>query len=201
MPTLVLVRHGVSTWNLENRFTGWVDVPLAPAGETEAREAGRHLRRLGMTYDIAFTSALQRARRTLEIMLEEMSASIPIHALPDLNERHYGELQGLLKSDMVARYGAEQVHRWRRSYAERPPGGESLADTAVRVLRCYHHDIVPALRAHPTTIVVAHGNTIRGLVMHLETISPEDIPNREIPFGVPIVYELDDALTIISQST
>lgn len=185
--TLILVRHGQSQWNLENRFTGWVDMPLTPAGEAEARHAGNLLK--SYHFDAAFTSALSRAQETLRIILEETGQTdVPITRDAALNERHYGDLQGLNKDETAAKFGAEQVHIWRRSYDVKPPGGESLKDTQARALPYYQQHIEPLVRAGKTILVVAHGNSLRGLVMQLEHISEKDIPDLNIPTGEPLRY-------------
>ena len=200
MSTLVLVRHGQSQWNLENRFTGWVDVDLTPKGREEAREAGIKLR--GMNFDVAFVSGLQRAAHTLAIILEETAQThCPVTADAALNERMYGDLQGLNKDETVAKYGAEQVHQWRRSYDIPPPGGESLKDTAARVLPYYKSSIEPLLRNGQNLLVVAHGNSLRALIMELENLSPEQILQFELPTATPRVYQLDSDLRILSAQT
>jgi 2,3-bisphosphoglycerate-dependent phosphoglycerate mutase len=191
MPVLILLRHGESQWNRENRFTGWVDVDLSPRGEAEARRAGELLR--AYPIDIIFTSVLRRAWRTAEIVRETIGRpEIPIERSPALNERHYGELQGLNKDQVRQQYGEEQFRLWRRSYDVAPPGGESLADTQRRVLPYYRERIVPELQQGKTVLIVAHGNSLRALLMELERIPPEEIPTVEVPTGVPYVYELDD---------
>jgi len=191
MPQLVLIRHGESQWNLENRFTGWVDVPLTPKGEEEARVAGEKLR--AFQFDCAFTSVLIRAKNTLRIVLESIGqTAIPITEHQALNERMYGELQGLNKAETAKKYGDEQVKIWRRSFDVPPPGGESLKDTAARVLPYYESHIRPELLAKKTVLVVAHGNSLRSLVMHLEDLSREAVLELNIPTGAPLFYELDD---------
>ena len=185
--TLILVRHGESQWNLENRFSGWVDVPLTPNGEAEAARAGELLR--GTTFDYAFTSALSRAQETLRIILEVAGQTgVPTERDAALNERHYGDLQGLSKSDMAERYGADEVLMWRRSYHYRPANGESLEDTAQRVLPYYRAHIQPLVLAGQTILVVAHGNSLRALVMALDNIREDDIIDLYIPTGVPLRY-------------
>ena len=170
MKHVVLIRHGESQWNLENRFTGWVDVPLSPRGEQEAREAGEKLR--AFRFDHAFTSVLTRAIKTLEIVLDVIGQSgLPVERDQALNERMYGELQGLNKAETAKQYGEAQVKLWRRSYDVRPPGGESLQDTADRVLPYYREHIWPRLAKGETLLVVAHGNSLRALVMHLDQLS------------------------------
>ncbi|WP_447975141.1 2,3-bisphosphoglycerate-dependent phosphoglycerate mutase [Nitrospira sp. Kam-Ns4a] len=190
MAQLVLLRHGQSQWNLENRFTGWVDVPLSPKGEEEAREAGRKLR--GFRFDRAFTSVLTRASETLRLVLEVIGQTdIPIEKDQALNERMYGDLQGLNKDETAKKYGAQQVKLWRRSYDVRPPGGESLKDTAERVLPYYERQIRPHLLAGRNVLVSAHGNSLRALVMHLDRLTPEEVLELNIPTGVPLLYEFD----------
>ncbi len=191
MKQAVFIRHGESQWNRDNRFTGWVDVPLSPKGEEEAREAGEKLR--DFRFDQAFTSVLMRAIRTLEIVLEVIGQShIPIEKNPALNERMYGALQGLNKAETAKRYGDEQVKLWRRSYDLRPPGGESLHDTAERVIPYYQQHIWPRLAEGKTLLVAAHGNSLRALVMHLTALSREDVLELNIPTGVPLLYEFDE---------
>ena len=195
MSTLVLVRHGQSQWNLENRFTGWVDVPLSEQGEQEAARAGGLLAHYH--FDIAFTSALQRAQNTLRIMLEEMGCGdLPIIANEALNERMYGMLQGLNKAETAERYGDDQVLIWRRSYDVAPPEGESLKDTASRVIPYVKQEIFPLLRAGKNVLVAAHGNSLRALVMELEGMSPAEILQFEIPTAVPRVYTLSEDLKV-----
>jgi 2,3-bisphosphoglycerate-dependent phosphoglycerate mutase len=192
MSCLVLLRHGESQWNLENRFTGWVDVPLSPKGEEEARQAGEKLKAAGMRFDLAFTSVLQRAIRTLEIALDVLGQStIPVEKDQALNERHYGDLQGLNKAETAKRFGDEQVHIWRRSYDVAPPGGESLKDTAARTLPYFEAKILPVVKAGKTVLVAAHGNSLRSVVMHLDRLSREEVLELNLGTGVPIVYEID----------
>ena len=192
MGTLVLLRHGESQWNLENRFTGWVDVPLSPKGEEEARQAGEKLKATGIRFDLAFTSVLQRAIRTMEIALEILGQQhIPVEKDQALNERHYGDLQGLNKAETAKKFGDEQVHIWRRSYDIAPPGGESLKDTAARTLPYYEAKIFPLVKAGKTVLVAAHGNSLRSLVMHLDQLTREQVLELNLGTGVPIVYELD----------
>ena len=191
MKHVVLIRHGESQWNLENRFTGWVDVPLSPKGEQEAREAGEKVR--AFRFDHAFTSVLTRAIRTLEIVLDVIGQpGLPVERNQALNERMYGELQGLNKTETVEKYGEAQVKLWRRSYDIRPPGGESLQDTAERVLPYYRERVWPRLAKGETLLVVAHGNSLRALVMHLDGLSREEVLELNIPTGAPLLYELDD---------
>lgn len=194
--TLVLVRHGQSQWNLENRFTGWVDIALTAAGEAEARWAGEQLK--GFRFDHAFTSALSRAQETLRIILETTGqVDVPIDSDQALNERHYGDLQGLNKDETAAKFGKEQVHIWRRSYDVPPPGGESLKDTRARTLPYYEAHIKPLVLAGQSILVVAHGNSLRSLVMVLENISEQDIPELNIPTGVPIRYLMNSSGVVL----
>lgn len=194
MAKLVIVRHGQSQWNLENRFTGWVDVDLAPKGIEEAHAAGQKLK--GYQFDMAYTSALKRAQRTLGIILEEMGVDLPITRNEALNERMYGDLQGMNKDEARAKFGEEQVHIWRRSFDTPPPGGESLKLTADRVLPYFEKEIVPKLKAGKNIIIAAHGNSLRALVMSLEKLTPEQILKTEIPTGAPRLYELDENLEV-----
>jgi len=220
MIQLVLLRHGESDWNRENRFTGWTDVDLSESGEAEAHEAGRLLREGGFDFDIAFTSVLRRAIRTLWIGLDELDRMwLPVVHSWRLNERHYGALQGLNKAETAAEFGDEQVHIWRRSYDVPPPPlpagderdsagdpryaglapgelprSESLKDTVARFLPAWHEQIAPEIRAGRRVLIAAHGNSIRALVKYLDDISDEEIPALNIPTGVPLVYELDVGL-------
>ncbi len=220
MHRLVLLRHGESLWNQENRFTGWTDVDLSPRGVAEAREAGRLLREGGYRFDLAYTSVLKRAIKTLGLVLDELDLLwIPVVKDWRLNERHYGALQGLNKSETAARHGEAQVKIWRRSYDTPPPPldpddprhpardpryaslrpeelplTESLKDTVKRFLPCWHDMIAPAIRAGARVIIVAHGNSLRALVKYLDEISDEEITELNIPTGIPLVYELDDRL-------
>jgi 2,3-bisphosphoglycerate-dependent phosphoglycerate mutase len=190
MARLILLRHGESQWNLENRFTGWVDVPLSPRGIQEAKDAGEKLR--SFTFDRAFTSVLARANETLRLVLEAIGqTSIPIEKDKALNERMYGDLQGLNKDETAKKYGEAQVKIWRRSYDVRPPGGESLKDTAERVLPYYEQTIKPHLLKGDTILVAAHGNSLRALIMELEQLSREQVLELNIPTGAPLLYELD----------
>ena len=218
---LVLLRHGESVWNKENRFTGWTDVDLSENGVKEAENAGKLLKDKGYTFDVSFTSILKRANRTLEIVLKEMNLNIPVYYSYRLNERHYGALQGLNKDEMRKKFGEEQVHIWRRSYDVRPPElskdderypgndpkykdltpeelplTECLKDTLERVLPYYNNEIKKHLEKKENVLVVAHGNSLRSIIKYLENVSDEDIMNVEIPTGIPYVYELDDNLTI-----
>jgi 2,3-bisphosphoglycerate-dependent phosphoglycerate mutase len=197
---LVLVRHGQSEWNLKNLFTGWRDVDLTEQGVNEAREAGRKLKAQGLSFDVAFTSALKRAQRTLDLVLEEMGApNLTTYKDLALNERDYGDLSGLNKDDARKKWGEEQVHVWRRSYDIAPPGGESLKDTLARTLPYYVQEILPCVLRGQRTIVAAHGNSLRALVMVLERLSPEGILKREIATGVPIIYKLNADATVASK--
>jgi 2,3-bisphosphoglycerate-dependent phosphoglycerate mutase len=192
MARLVLLRHGESQWNLENRFTGWVDVPLSPRGIQEAKDAGKKLR--SFTFDRAFTSVLSRANETLRLVLETIGQTgIPIEKDKALNERMYGELQGLNKAETAKKYGDAQVKIWRRSFDVCPPGGESLKDTAERVLPYYERTIKPHLLNGDTILVSAHGNSLRSLVMELEQLSREQVLELNIPTGAPLLYELDNS--------
>ena len=198
MPQLILLRHGESQWNLENRFTGWVDVPLSPRGESEARQAGLKLR--SYSIDQAYTSVLRRAIDTLHLALESaQKIGIPIQQHPALNERHYGELQGLNKEETAAKFGKEQVLLWRRSYDIAPPGGESLKDTAARTLPYYREIILKDLAQGKNVLIVAHGNSLRSIIMEIEKLSPEEILKVEIPTGTPILYEFDSNLKLKSK--
>jgi 2,3-bisphosphoglycerate-dependent phosphoglycerate mutase len=220
MHKLVLVRHGESTWNKENRFTGWTDVDLSEKGIQEAHEAGQMLRKEGYVFDVAFTSVLKRAIRTLWIMLDELDQMwIPVYNDWRLNERHYGALQGLNKAEMAAKYGEEQVLIWRRSYDVRPPAlaktdeqypgsdsryrdmsekdiplCESLKDTVNRFLPYWHEVLAPSVRSGERVLISAHGNSLRALVKYLDNMSEEAIVNLNIPTGIPLVYELNDDL-------
>lgn len=192
---LVVVRHGQSQWNLENRFTGWIDIDLSTKGIEEAHNAGKKL--VNYKFDIAFTSALIRAQKTLDIILAEIGQkNIPIEKDQALNERMYGDLQGLNKDETRKQYGEDQVKIWRRSYDVAPPNGESLKDTAARVLPYWNSKIVPELKKGKSVLISAHGNSLRALVMHLENLSKEQILETEIPTGVPKYYELDDELNV-----
>jgi 2,3-bisphosphoglycerate-dependent phosphoglycerate mutase len=220
MYTLVLLRHGESTWNLENRFTGWTDVDLTPRGLEEARAAGRLLKEGGYVFDVAHTSLLRRSIRTLWITLDELDLMwIPVHNSWRLNERHYGALQGLNKSETARKFGDEQVKIWRRSYATPPPAltpgderhagrdpryaglakdliplTESLKDTVARFLPYWHDQIVPDVLAGRRVLIAAHGNSLRALVKHLDGLSEDAIVSLNIPTGIPLVYELDKDL-------
>jgi 2,3-bisphosphoglycerate-dependent phosphoglycerate mutase len=196
MARLVLLRHGESQWNLENRFTGWVDVPLSPKGVEEAKAAGNKL--TTYRFDRAFTSVLTRASETLRLVLDAIGqTAIPIEKDKALNERMYGELQGLNKAETAKKYGEQQVKIWRRSYDVRPPGGESLKDTAERVLPYYECTIKPYLLKGNTILVAAHGNSLRALIMELEQLSREQVLELNIPTGAPLLYELDSGAKVL----
>ncbi|MBI3322707.1 MAG: 2,3-bisphosphoglycerate-dependent phosphoglycerate mutase [Candidatus Omnitrophica bacterium] len=200
MPTLVLVRHGQSQWNLENRFTGWVDVPLTDNGRAEAREAGRLIAGLGVRFDLCFTSVLSRAIETLSIMLKELKQEgLPVVKDQALNERHYGDLQGLNKDETRKKFGDEQVKLWRRSYDVAPPNGESLKDTAARTLPYFDSRILPEMKAGKNVLVSAHGNSLRSIVMELDHLTPEQVVALELPTGVPLRYEFNADGTVRSK--
>lgn len=220
MPTLVLLRHGQSIWNLENRFTGWTDVDLTEAGREEARRSGRALKEAGFDFDICYTSVLKRAIRTLWIAMDEMDRMwLPVIRHWRLNERHYGALQGLNKAETAKKHSDEQVFIWRRSFDTPPPAltpdderypvndrryadvgreniplTESLKDTIARVLPYWESEIAPRVRSGDRVLIAAHGNSLRALVKHLDSVPDAEIPKVEIPTGVPLVYELDDDL-------
>lgn len=197
---LVLVRHGQSEWNLQNLFTGWRDPDLTERGIAEARAAGRGLKRDGYGFDVAFTSELLRAQRTCSLILEEMALpDVPIIRQRALNERDYGDLSGLNKDAARARWGDAQVHTWRRSYDVRPPGGESLKDTAARVLPYYIAAILPRVMAGQRVLVAAHGNSLRALSMVLDGLNEEQVPDLQIRTGVPLVYRLNGDTTVASK--
>lgn len=198
MARLVLLRHGESQWNLENRFTGWIDVPLSAKGIEEARAAGKKLAAYRFTR--AFTSVLSRAEETLRLVLEAIGQSdIPIERDKALNERMYGELQGLNKAETAKKFGDEQVKIWRRSYDVRPPGGESLKDTADRVLPYYERRIKPCLQKGETILIAAHGNSLRALVMELDRLTKEEVLELNIPTGAPLLYEFDEQGRVTSR--
>ncbi|MBP1163949.1 MULTISPECIES: 2,3-bisphosphoglycerate-dependent phosphoglycerate mutase [unclassified Chryseobacterium] len=191
MEKLFLVRHGQSLWNLENRFTGWKDIDITEAGIEEAKKAGLALK--GERIDIAFTSALVRAQHTLSIILNEIgNPNIPVIKDKALNERSYGNLEGLNKAETALKYGDEQVHIWRRSFDVVPPGGESLKDTYSRVIPYFESQIRPLLKQGENVLIVAHGNSLRALIMYLEHLSPEEILEREIATGIPLTYVFDE---------
>lgn len=220
MKKIVLLRHGESVWNKENLFTGWTDVDLSEQGRVEAKEAGAVLKKEGYSFDVAFTSVLKRAIRTLWTVLDEMDRMwVPVHRDWRLNERHYGALQGLNKAETAAKYGEAQVKIWRRSYSIPPPAlevtdprypgndprykhltreqlplTECLKDTVARFLPCWHEKIAPSVQAGKQVLITAHGNSLRALVKYLDDVSEEEIIGLNIPTGVPLVYELDDAL-------
>lgn len=220
---LILCRHGESEWNLENRFTGWADVDLSPKGEQEAKDAGLTLKHEQLSFDLAYTSVLKRATRTLWIMLEEMSLTwIPVTNAWELNERHYGALQGLNKSQVAAEYGEEQVQIWRRSYDTPPPAlnddderhprfeiryagvsdlpaSESLKDTLLRVKPYWQTKIIPSLLGNQDVLIVAHGNSLRAMVKMIENISDKEIMDFNIPTGIPLAYEFNENLKPIKQ--
>jgi 2,3-bisphosphoglycerate-dependent phosphoglycerate mutase len=197
---LVLVRHGESEWNKQNLFTGWRDVDLTERGIEEARAAGRKLKAQGLRFDVAFTSALKRAQRTLDVMLGELGqADIPVIKDQALNERDYGDLVGLNKDDARKRWGEQQVHIWRRSYDVAPPGGESLKDTAARVLPYYIAEILPRVLRGERVLVAAHGNSLRALIMVLDRHTTESILKLNLETGVPLVYRLNPDSTVASK--
>lgn len=197
---LVLVRHGQSEWNLKNLFTGWKDPNLTDQGVKEAIEAGRKLKAQGFVFDVAFTSVLTRAQRTLDLMLNEMGQTgIPVTKHLALNERDYGDLSGLNKDDARAKWGEEQVHVWRRSFDVPPPGGESLKDTLARTLPYFVQEILPCVLRGERTLVAAHGNSLRALIMVLEKLTPEGILARELGTGAPVIYRLNADATVASK--
>ena len=197
--TLILVRHGQSEWNLKNLFTGWRDPDLTARGKEEAKTAGKALKKRKFVPDVCFTSALVRAQHTLDLMLREMDVvNMTIVRNQALNERDYGDLSGLNKDDAREKWGKEQVHIWRRSFDVPPPGGESLEDTAARVLPYFEAAILPLVKKGRNILVAAHGNSLRALVMQLEGLSPEEIVVREIGTGDPIIYRLDEQGAVIS---
>ena len=197
---LVLVRHGQSEWNLKNLFTGWKDPDLTELGIAEAKQAGEKLRAQGLTFDIAFTSALTRAQHTLDLALAELGQTgLPITRNLALNERDYGDLSGLNKDDARKKWGEEQVLIWRRSYDVPPPGGESLKDTLARALPYYVQEILPGVLRGERTLVVAHGNSLRALIMVLEKLTPKQILARELATGAPVIYRLNADSTVASK--
>ena len=200
MSALILVRHGQSQWNEKNLFTGWKDPDLTSKGEVEAKEAGKSLNKLDIKYDLMFTSVLLRAKRTAQIILNELNQR-DIRIIKDkaINERDYGNLSGLNKDEAREKWGEEQVHKWRRSYNIAPPGGESLKDTAERVLPYYRKKILPHVNERKNIIVAAHGNSLRALVMELDNLSPKEIVKLEIPTGIPIFYEISSSGSIESK--
>ena len=197
---LVLVRHGQSEWNLKNLFTGWKDPDLTEQGITEAKEAGRKLKAQGLTFDVAFTSDLTRAQHTLKLMLAEIGQTgLPTQKNLALNERDYGELSGLNKDDARKKWGEDQVLVWRRSYDVPPPGGESLKDTLARALPYYVQEILPSVLRGQRTLVAAHGNSLRALIMVLEKLTPEQILKRELATGAPVIYRLNADSTVATK--
>ena len=222
---MILLRHGQSAWNLENRFTGWVDVDLSEQGRKEAKQAGVLLREAGIDFEVAYTSVLKRAIRTLWIAMDEMDRMwVPVTRAWQLNERYYGALQGLDKAQTAAKHGMDQVHLWRRGYEVRPPaleesdplhpchdprykhlspeerpGTESLKDTLGRVLPYWQNEVVPHLKAGENVLIATHGNSLRALVKHLDEISDEEIAELNIPTGIPLVYEFDENLNVLSR--
>jgi 2,3-bisphosphoglycerate-dependent phosphoglycerate mutase len=225
MYKLILLRHGESTWNKENRFTGWTDVDLSEKGILEAHNAAAYLKKAGIKFDVAFTSRLKRAIRTLWIVMDDMDLMwVPVIRAWELNERHYGALQGLNKSEMAAKYGEAQVKIWRRSYDVRPPALEAdderhpsreekysdlradqlpstecLKDTVARTVPLYEETIVPFLKNGKTVMIAAHGNSLRALVKYLDNVSEKDIPELNIPTGLPLIYELDDDMKAVNR--
>ena len=200
--TLVLCRHGQSEWNLKNLFTGWKDPALTEQGIAEAKRGAARLRAEGLTFDICFTSALSRAQETAKIILDDLGqGDVPTIRDKALNERDYGDLNGLNKDDARKKWGEEQVHIWRRSYDVPPPGGESLKDTAARVLPYFIHEILPAVLGGKSVLVAAHGNSLRALIMAIDGLSPDEIIARELATGVPILYRLNADSTVASAST
>lgn len=200
MSYLVLVRHGESQWNLENRFTGWVDVPLSPKGISEAANAGDRLKKENIHFDVAYTSLLQRAQNTLKLILEKLGQSgIPVHKDQALNERHYGDLQGLDKAETAKKFGDDQVKIWRRSYDIAPPNGESLKDTAARTLPYFEKHILSELKNGRNVIVAAHGNSLRSIVMDIEKLTKEQVLELNLATAVPLIYQMDTNLKVISK--
>ncbi|MCH7761663.1 2,3-bisphosphoglycerate-dependent phosphoglycerate mutase [candidate division TA06 bacterium] len=199
MAHLVLIRHGQSQWNLENRFTGWIDISLSDMGRLEARKGAEKIR--GIRFEKAFTSCLKRAHETLDIVLEVIGQEgMPVEKDQALNERHYGELQGLNKDEMRKKFGEKQVHLWRRSYDVAPPGGESLKDTAARTLPYFKEKILPEVQSGKNILVSAHGNSLRSIVMALDPLTPEEVTKLEIATGAPIVYEIDPSGKILKKT-
>ncbi|MFI5269606.1 MAG: 2,3-diphosphoglycerate-dependent phosphoglycerate mutase [Chloroflexota bacterium] len=197
MVWLCLLRHGQSQWNLENRFTGWIDVALTEAGREEARTAAERLASQGIRFEVAYTSVLSRATESLDIALRVLhQQDLPIHNDQALNERMYGDLQGLNKAETAAKFGDEQVRIWRRSFDVPPPNGESLKDTQERTLPYFQSHIEPELRAGRNVLVVAHGNSLRAIIMQLESLTPEQILQVELPTGVPWLYRLGEGLRV-----
>ncbi len=200
MPTLILTRHGQSEWNLQNRFTGWVDVDLTEQGRAEAKSAGQRLKAAGLAPSAAFSSNLKRANETCQIILAELGQStLPMTRSEALNERHYGDLAGLNKDEARQKWGDDQVHTWRRAYDISPPGGESLRDTVARVLPYFVNTILPQTLKNQTTLVAAHGNSLRALIMALEGVSKEQVPQVELATGEIYIYELNAQAEITSK--
>jgi len=218
MNKLVIIRHGESVWNKENIFTGWIDAPLSEEGIEQAKKAGKTLKEKGFVFDLGFTSVLQRAYNTLDLILKEMNLVIPVEKSWRLNERHYGALQGMNKDEMREKFGQEQVEIWRRSYDIKPPIAEgleqseykqieegevplteSLKDTEERLVPYWKETIVPQIMADKKIIISAHGNSIRALIKNIEGISGEEIAKIEIPVGIPLIYELDDNLRVLNK--
>ncbi len=198
---LVLVRHGESEWNKLNRFTGWKDVGLTEEGMSEAHRAGTMLKEAGIRFDSAFTSTLKRAHNTLDIILEELGQpKLPTVKAAALNERDYGQLVGIDKDEARKRWGSEQVHLWQRSYDIAPPGGESLKDTALRVVPFYERWILPELQKGKSVIVVAHGNSLRSLIMELDGLTPDEVMQVELGTGMPLVYKFNEDGTVAEKS-
>ena len=191
MVQLCLLRHGESLWNKENRFTGWVDVPLTDFGRKQAEKAGESIKKEGLQFQVAYTSVLNRAIETLEIVMKTIQQNISVIKDSALNERMYGDLQGLNKEDTAKKYGAEQVHIWRRSYDVRPPNGESLEDTQKRTIPFFINCIMTDIKEGKNVLVVAHGNSLRSIVMYLDKLSKEQVLSLELPTGLPIVYSID----------
>lgn len=198
MPKLILVRHGQSIWNLENRFTGWVDVPLTAQGQEEARGCGRKLK--GTEIQVCYTSALTRAQHTLALIQEEMGVALPVIRDQALNERHYGDLQGLNKEETAQRFGADQVKIWRRSYDIPPPNGEALKNTAERTLPFFERCILGDIKQGKSVLVVAHGNSNRSIVMMLDNLSKEEVLELNLDTGVPLVYSLTNEGTVVGKN-
>ena len=201
MSKLILLRHGQSTWNLENRFTGWVDVDLTPQGEAEAAQSGEKIKMAGIHLDRAFTSVLKRAIETLNICLRSAGQEgIPIEYDQALNERHYGDLQGLNKAETAEKFGEEQVKLWRRSYSVQPPGGESLEDTGKRAIPYFDSKILPALERGENILISAHGNSLRAIVMKLDNLTEQQVVELNIPNGVPIIYDFDSHGNVLGKT-
>jgi 2,3-bisphosphoglycerate-dependent phosphoglycerate mutase len=192
MARLCLLRHGESLWNEENRFTGWVDVPLTDLGREQARKAGQSIKKEGIQFQVAYTSVLDRAIETLGIVMTEIGQTLPVIKDSALNERMYGDLQGLNKEDTAKKYGSEQVHIWRRSYDVRPPNGESLEDTQKRTIPFFVNCIMTDINEGKNVLVVAHGNSLRSIVMYLDNLSKEQVLSLELPTGLPVIYDFSD---------